>query len=433
MKFSSGKTIRNVLDANNGIGAGFDTLRLVLALAVICWHSIPISYGWQTEKAIWNGPYGRPFMAVMPAFFALSGFLVMGSAIRVRQLNAFLAARVLRIVPALAMEISISALVMGALLTTLPLSEYFTSRGLLEYIGSLFGKVVYELPGVVFKGNAYSVQVNNNLWTIPPELLSYVFMSILIVVGLFKHRTYVIGAACLVLILNILADLSLGTTTVEARWPSRFLLYSFAVGTTLFMWRDRLPYDGRLATICALFGLIGLRTPGIQYVAIIAIVYATIYLGCSKLPSTGFLSRGDYSYGIYLYGFPLQQLVAYLSPWKSVWYLNLAFAIPASVAIAMLSWRFVEKPALSFEVPHRQAERRKGSRDRSAGQLRHSRRALRLRRAFASILERGLYGEDDVSWPDNGRTRSGNCSVTCATRAVCHFPERASEGTALGT
>ena len=102
---------------------------------------------------------GRP-LAVLPMFFALSGFLVVGSAIRLSALTPFLLSRGLRIIPALATEITISALLIGSALTSLPLREYFTSRGLLEYFGSLTGRVVFELPGVIFIGNPNSVQVN---------------------------------------------------------------------------------------------------------------------------------------------------------------------------------------------------------------------------------------------------------------------------------
>src|SRR5579875_3426786 len=100
-------TFADVLEKNRGVGPGFDALRLALASLVVVWHSIGVSYGSRTALEIWHHPLGSPFVVLMPAFFTLSGFLVIGSALRLQSLGTFLAFRALRIVPALAVEITI--------------------------------------------------------------------------------------------------------------------------------------------------------------------------------------------------------------------------------------------------------------------------------------------------------------------------------------
>ncbi len=107
--------------------AGFDYLRIGLALAVLVWHGLIISTGSAAEyQALWSGPLRFLLAAILPMFFALSGFLVAGSLARTR-LHQFVTLRALRLVPALAFEVMLSALILGPLFTTLPLRDYLTN------------------------------------------------------------------------------------------------------------------------------------------------------------------------------------------------------------------------------------------------------------------------------------------------------------------
>src|ERR1700761_3676596 len=114
------KTIQDRISETGGRSTGFDYMRLVLALAILGWHSIVTCYGSVAQDAVGASP-ARPLIALLlPAFFALSGFLVAGSLERSRTIPMFLGLRALRILPALAVESLISALIIGPLLTTLP-------------------------------------------------------------------------------------------------------------------------------------------------------------------------------------------------------------------------------------------------------------------------------------------------------------------------
>lgn len=341
-------SIGETLDRNRGIGPGFDALRLVLSSLIVCWHSLPICYGLETERAVWTSALGRPFMAILPVFFALSGFLVMGSAMRLAAVTPFLLSRALRIVPALATEITISAIVIGGLLTSLPLTDYYLSPGLRDYFGSLIGRVMFALPGVVFTGNPYAVQINNNLWTIPPELLCYVFMAIVMVAGFYKKTWLMIACAVAVLLLNLGYDLAYGAAALEGRWPARHLVLAFCFGAAAYGLRYRLPYSGRLAAGLFLLGILLLRTPVGIYFGIAALVYVTAIVGATSIALPALLRRGDYSYGVYLYGFPIQQLIAYLIPGSREFYWNILLALPTTLAVAVISWHLVERPALSL-------------------------------------------------------------------------------------
>lgn len=89
---------------------------------------------------------------------------------------------------------------------------------------------------------------------------------------------------------------------------------------------------------CLFFGVYSLTLP-----------YFVLYL--AYFPSRflqGFNKIGDYSYGIYLYAFPVQRLTEHLGLATSpiVWFL---WSVPLTVLLAALSWHFIEKPALRLK------------------------------------------------------------------------------------
>lgn len=162
--------------SNNGIGAGFDTLRLVLAIAVILWHCVPLTQG-ETDRMLAT-PVWVWIYTIIPVFFALSGFLVTGSALRLT-LGKFAASRILRIVPALAVDTLVTILIIAPLVTTVSLSEFYSSSETWHYLLNMIGEIRYTLPGV-FEDNPYTEVVNGSLWTIRPELAYYALMFALI-------------------------------------------------------------------------------------------------------------------------------------------------------------------------------------------------------------------------------------------------------------
>jgi peptidoglycan/LPS O-acetylase OafA/YrhL len=158
------KSLGAVLDKSRGIGPGFDFLRLLLALWIFHGHAIWLAGGHTdlvfephataTAAAVlqdggsWTGIKRPIHVALVPMFFALSGFLVIGSAFRLRDVRTFLAFRGLRLFPALLVEVTLSALFLGAAVTSLPLTQYFRSPIFWRYFGNCVGEVTFALPGV---------------------------------------------------------------------------------------------------------------------------------------------------------------------------------------------------------------------------------------------------------------------------------------------
>ena len=166
------------MQQHRGVGPGFDFMRLALALSVVMFHCFQVSYGRNWSA----GLFEAPIMLIVPAFFALSGFLVTGSMVRNNSVKNFLLFRALRIIPALGAEIALSALVLGPLITSVPLSAYFTDPMFAHYFTNLVGVMRYTLPGV-FLDNPLAGIVNGQLWTVPSELHCYIALAIAMICG----------------------------------------------------------------------------------------------------------------------------------------------------------------------------------------------------------------------------------------------------------
>jgi peptidoglycan/LPS O-acetylase OafA/YrhL len=126
------------------------------------------------------------------------------------------------------------------------------------------------------------------------------------------------------------------------------LVLSFIAGILLFQYRDTIRFSTTLGALSALLCLgFGLLPHG-TYLVPTPATYLTVYLGLQNPPRLKHLLSGDYSYGLYLYGFPVQQAFASLGPWTHHWYLNFAVCLPAAFLVAWFSWHIVERPALAL-------------------------------------------------------------------------------------
>src|SRR5579872_720444 len=149
-----GRSLEQRLEATRWRPSGFDYMRLVLALGVICWHSTLTSYGGAEHNLIADVVLFPLAIFILPMFFSLSGFLVAGSLERSKTFLTFLGLRVFRIMPALAVEVLLSALILGPLLTTLSLGAYVRDSEFHAYFLNIVGDIHYLLPGV-FTSNPF--------------------------------------------------------------------------------------------------------------------------------------------------------------------------------------------------------------------------------------------------------------------------------------
>lgn len=354
------------LDAYKGMGPGFDNLRVILAFAVIGWHCIPLTVGSAApakHTIFWPAIY-----AIVPAFFALSGFLVTGSALRLN-LGKFAFSRILRIVPALCVDTLVTILVIGPALTTAPLSGYFSSPVTHDYLLNMIGDVHFALPGL-FGNNPYADAVNGSLWTLPGEMGCYLMIGVLIALGWVGDWRKVLVVTALSMALLVGAHLEQPNAHFRVLnillSPAAKLVPMFFTGATFFLLRHRIPYSWPIFYSC----VVALLIPGAFlsadawwespiWISITAplLTYIVAFLGTTQIKSMPIYRKGDYSYGIYLYGFPIQQALVQVAHIRSPILLFVATIVPVTI-LAMLSWHIVEKPTLklrrafSFSAKH---------------------------------------------------------------------------------
>lgn len=326
--------------------SGFDYLRITLAVSIIAAHATVCSEGHAGEAILKsNSALLTPIMFILPVFFALSGFLVAGSLER-NTLPAFLTLRVMRIFPALAVEVALSALIIGPLVTTLPLRDYFNDPLFLRYFLNVTGNIHYILPGV-FGGLPLPDFVNAQLWTVPFELDCYIAISIVALGGLVS-RPRLFAAVTVVLIFLITAFRgNVGPVADMERLPGLLLVLSFLCGAALYLLRKSVPLTTSLCSISLVLGWMCLQRTSTIYFASIPLAYITVFLGIKNPPRTWLVKHADYSYGVYLYGFPIQQLVSYAFPQHRFALFNFAVALPIAAGCAAISWHCIEKPILS--------------------------------------------------------------------------------------
>ena len=355
-------TIGAKLDATRGIGPGFDFVRLILAMGVLVWHSVVVTAS--MRESAYASPFWFSDYVFVPGFLALSGFLVTGSGLRLNVKN-FLLNRAARIIPGLAAVVFLSAFVLGPIYTKLPLADYFSDKGLWNYLTSAFGFTKYYLPGV-FVDNPYKA-VNGALWTMPYEIFCYLMAAGLIFFGLLRYPL-VVGAAAVVFmsaaILVYKAQLHEGTTGL-VRSAYNFLLLGhgaklfpcFFAGALFYLLRYKIPYDWKIASVvgllCVAAAVFGnqhwLHWPMAHVILVPCIVYLVVFFGLSVPPKIPLYSTGDYSYGVYLYNVPVgQAIVASYPPIQQYWWVHLIVALPLVTVCAILSWYFVERPMMSL-------------------------------------------------------------------------------------
>ncbi len=344
-------TAADILDDNKGVGPGFDAQRLLLSLWVFALHAFAVCWGAEFAGEFAANPLHRIVIApVLPMFFIVSGYLVTGSAIRTKGILTFLLFRALRIAPALIVEVSLSAVILGPWLTDKSLPEYFTDPMFFEYFLNITGSLHFFLPGL-FAHNPVNGIVNLNLWTLKPEFYCYLFISLLMFSRLMFSRKYFSLLGLLVLFAAaayVIRGRNLQNFLAVPDW--KFLILGFILGCLAYHWNDRIVMTGAGAVIAVLIACVAFAYPPLIMFGLLAVTYLVVYLGTRKLYLPGFLRNGDYSYGIYLFGFPIQQTLVHFLPSEfTSGLIVLVLGLPLTLAVAMFSWNFVEKPTLKLK------------------------------------------------------------------------------------
>lgn len=320
-------------------------LRLLAASLVIYAHSYAINGTPGATDIVTRSGIGIYAGSIaVYLFFVVSGFLVTGSWLRRQALGAFLASRALRIVPAYAACLAGSALVLGPLVTSLPRGDYFAHEETWRYVWHNLTfplDMQWTLPGVF--ADHPRPAVNGSLWTLPAEVRVYLWLAVFGVLGLLLRPSRALLA------LVLLVALAQATGSLPLLLVKDFLPMAacFALGGLAWLLRRMLPLNpwwllGLLAMAFALHG-----TEHYLPAFLLALAYGALWFAYVPKGFLWFNRVGDYSYGLYLWGFPMQQLAVHLFDRPTPTQISL-FAWPTALLLAVVSWHLLEKPLLSL-------------------------------------------------------------------------------------
>lgn len=352
-------------------------IRLILATAVVVSHARVLGFG-RTEfgHSFTQGQADLGKWSVY-GFFVLSGILVTRSGIRLG-LGRFLWHRALRLLPGLWACLFLTAFVAAPAL-------YWNLHGTLDgFLERAWGPVEYlrsngaiqlnqnDVSGVmadaVAKGAAYDRSIDGALWSLYYEVLCYAGVAVLAVTGvLARARRAVLLITCL------LGWLVIRQAVGDRFWAGAFessyfhpvdlpvlgftnpvlviyLGFAFALGAVIELYRERIPVSDVLGIASLLALLVSARFGFLFVVGLPAFAYFLVWLAIRlPAPFRRIGARHDYSYGIYIYGFVVEQALVILgfARWGLLPYLGLSLAV--TVVLAMLSWHCVEGPAMRLK------------------------------------------------------------------------------------
>ncbi len=374
---SRATTLGAVLKQHQGVGPGFHTLRHGLSLAILVHHCRVATFGVHFDDTYAKGAaltmsaaaklsWGhmavellRPALfALVGMFFALSGFLIAGSALRTMKLKTFFANRALRILPALSVEVALSAFILGPLVTSKPLLHYFSDSLFYRYFGNIVGEVTFRLPGV-FLENPWPDTVNANLWTLPAEFWCYLLMLALLASGLLLQRGLVtICVSCLTVVWVVLNFYDPSGFTIRSgatHFTSGYIVAMFFFGVLLFINSDRVLLHPLLFLAAALAYYLFTLYDVLEPLSGVFLAYCTVYIGVMSFPAIDRLIKVDLSYGTYLYGFPITQATIFFLLPSMVGFsaaarfgLVLPIVIVLTTIFSLVSWIYIERPALAL-------------------------------------------------------------------------------------
>jgi peptidoglycan/LPS O-acetylase OafA/YrhL len=332
-----------IADRAHGRDNHFNLIRMIAASGVLVSHAYPIALGpeaVQPLKPLLGETLGTVCVYV---FFAISGFFIAKSFDRSQSRRRFLEARALRLFPALIVVLVLTVLVAGLFLTKAPAAVFWADVPIYLIRNLTLVSLDYDLPGV-FEDTPYGPPINGSLWTLFHEVVCYAGVFLAGMLGLLRAPRLFAVAFVPVLV----ACFAIPALPVHPKILAlASLALPFAIGTAFYVWRTHVPLHWGLA-----IGLVGLAwlaigTPAFRPLFVLSLSYGVFWLGLGRAPALLAYNRlGDYSYGVYIYAFPLQQLAASMGAQTPLE--NMVAAFPATLVCAVLSWHLVEKPALSF-------------------------------------------------------------------------------------
>lgn len=346
---NSKNTLAHVLQRENN---NIDLIRLLAACAVIYGHSFALIPNVAEVDFLYRsvGIYSAEWG--VKTFFFLSGLFVVNSVQSGEGAVAFLIKRFSRIWPALFLVVSLSAFVIGPLCTTLPMMDYFANSRVYDYVinMSLFKSWgtqnlgYYDLPGV-FAENIFKNNVNAPLWTLPVFIFAYLLILALSLIGAFNKRVAII---------------LFGVILLDTFLPTKFLFFwlpvnsndftaipfCFTLGGLLAVYKEKIAITAAVPLGFFLLLLLFKGWVHGRYLAYTCFFMFSIYVASIPMVAK-FKKLPGLSYGVFLWGWPIQQVVSRFTP-NIGFYPYVLVCLALSLLMGYVSWILIEKRAIEF-------------------------------------------------------------------------------------
>lgn len=330
----------------------FDTLRLIFAVLVILSHAFPIARGTNATEPLFALTHGQTTLGELSVwgFFVISGNLITQSWVRSPSAIMYLKRRVARIYPAFIVLSLLTALIIVPIATS---PRAFPHISLLD-IANLLRLQEFETPPVFQMNPTHAL--NGSLWSIPYEFWCYLGVFVLGVSGLLRKRYFLLMAFFLVIGLHVYMEITgwnpggkiFGKIFGYPRpWP--IVLPFFLAGMLFHLFGGRSLIRTPFVLLAFLFLVSSYFVPhGVAIAMPICGSYLLLGLAYLRMLNPLNLGRyGDFSYGTYLYAYPIEQVLVLVANGQLAPAALFAVAAPTTLVVGVLSWFFVERHFLS--------------------------------------------------------------------------------------
>ncbi|MGL4340629.1 MAG: acyltransferase family protein [Rhodoglobus sp.] len=364
---ASEPTSRSIGEALNGTNNSLGLIRLILASVVLVDHAFPLGgYGADPVLAMTGGQASLGTLAVA-GFFAISGYLIAKSGMS-GDVVQFMWRRTLRIFPAYWLVLAATALLVGPVLWVTggrDLAEYFGTGpgGPFHYFVANYSLTIgtYGIYDLLAETTPYGVAVgssvfNGSIWTLIYEWNCYLIIAVLVACGVLRSARIVVPViAGFFLLMQVVALIDLGAVgRVIPRMADNYTIslgFTFLAGSVIAVYSKKIPYDDRLGILSALLLLFTLRYGGFSTLGTAAGSYFILYLAARLPKAVHWIgAKNDYSYGVYIYGFLVQQIIAHLGWYRLGYVPFVLISFVLTLGCAWLSWHCVEKWALQLKA-----------------------------------------------------------------------------------